>query len=114
MNTQDDDPFPPLSPNGEPAAPPDSAFLKNCLSSLYKLKAIGRVEPVSHCLSENSQWGVVLRIDFTIDGVQTPGRQNRALFWKAKNGTISEIIAIGQTIPPLDLGDAKLSSSGIR
>ncbi|HEX4183095.1 MAG TPA: hypothetical protein VHY34_07545 [Caulobacteraceae bacterium] len=103
MNTQNepDESFPPLSPTGESILPNDADLLAEGLSGLEKMKSVGKIDIVSHTLTKNIKWGAVLRIDFTIDQNSIPGFVNRALFWRAKNGTLSEIIAIGQDLQPL-------------
>ena len=101
IENETEEPFPPLSPEGERVNAENPEFLSECLRSLDKLSPLGRIDVMSHTFTHNKVWGDVLRVDFTSEKSEIIGRVNRVLFWRAKNGTISEMIAIGQDIPPL-------------
>jgi hypothetical protein len=93
--------FPPLVPEGNEVAQSDPNFVNDCLSELDTLNTLGKIEAGSHCLTENQKWGLVFRVDFSINGKSQAGLVNRLACWKETDGTIGQIYAIGQDIKPL-------------
>jgi len=93
--------FPPLSPAGESQAPPDPRFVSDCLAGLDDIRGLGDVRPAADTLTVNKDWGVVFRVDFTVDGKSTPGFIDRLICWRQPNGAIAKTYALGQAIPAL-------------
>jgi hypothetical protein len=93
--------FPPLSPAGEQDAPADPSFVSHCLAMLDQLRPIGDIQAGAHSLTLNKTWGLVFRVDFTINKPSDPGFINRMICWKTDSGVFGETYAIGQDIAPL-------------
>ena len=93
---------PPLSPAGETVVPNDPAFSRECLQMIPALRKNILVERA--LTTDTKQWGVVLRIDFTMAAAQMQtiaGRVNRLVFWHGAGGALSVLIAVGQPMAPL-------------
>ena len=100
----DNDRFPPLAPTGETPAPADPAFVKACLAKLAVINPLWNVERRAQSLTQSPQWGLVLRVDFTLGYEYDPRFINRFVCWKAPDGKIGNVFAIGQQMPALDGG----------
>jgi hypothetical protein len=97
----DQQPFPPLSPTEENPARDNFIFVRECLSKLGNLSAMGQVEPRGRLLTQSKQWGLVFRVDFTVNQEPVSGFVNRLVCWKEDNGSVGTIFAIGQDIKSL-------------
>lgn len=93
---------PPLNPAGEKVVPNDPAFSRACLQMIPALRKNIRLQRA--LTTETKQWGLVLRIDFSMAAAEMQtiaGRVNRLVFWHGLGGTPSILIAVGQELPPL-------------
>lgn len=93
---------PPLSPAGERIVPNDPAFSRECLQMIPALLRNIRLQRL--LTTDTKQWGLVLRIDFTMTAAEMQviaGRVNRLVFWRGVGGSPSILIVVGQPLPPL-------------
>jgi hypothetical protein len=93
--------IPPLSPTAEQVAPADPAFAAQCLSMLDALDRLGPVRPGPVVLTISKTWGLVYRVDFTIDGESVAPLIDRFICWKAPGQDVRVTYAIGEDIAPL-------------
>ena len=93
---------PPLSPAGEKVVPNDATFSRECLQMIPALRKNIRLQRA--LTTDTKQWGLVLRIDFSMAAAEMQtisGRVNRLVFWHGAGGSPAILIAVGQALPPL-------------
>ncbi|HET8997263.1 MAG TPA: hypothetical protein VFN42_11400 [Acetobacteraceae bacterium] len=93
---------PPLSPAGEQVVPNDPEFSRECLQMIPALRKNIHMERA--LTTQTRQWGMVMRIDFTMTATQMQtiaGRVNRLVFWRRTGDSPSVLIAVGQPLAPL-------------
>ena len=105
----DHPPSPPLVPDGE-ALLHDPALVSGCLALANELGAKLRSTPKTAgyfdwqlgvpVVTQNEDWGVICRIDFTMAGEDFSPRINRLVMYKTGDRD-DAMIAIGQEIAPL-------------
>jgi hypothetical protein len=93
--------FPPIAPVSERQAANDPAFANECLSLVRMLNHGGHLQTGRTMLTNSKSWGLVFRVDFTIDGDTGGGLINRAICWKPAGRPMAVMYAIGQKAAPL-------------
>jgi hypothetical protein len=89
---------PPLSQGNEPATLGEPKFVSKCYATLNALRSQGTIEIGPHITTMNDEFGVVFRMDYTINGKSIPGLVNRFVAWTRSDGNIGAIFAVGQEI----------------
>ena len=95
---------PAIDPAGEPSAPDNPAVVRSCLVWLTRLsgkRGFEHIEAGRPLLTKTGKWGLIVRVDFTIDHQSSPGRVDRLICWKVGSKPMVIDIAIGQAVPPL-------------
>ena len=98
--------MPPLSPEGEAAAPADPAFAQDCLRFLAGMRAMS-MEPrvLATAVSLSPVWGRVLRADVLLPDDKGPNITSRIVCWTSKEGRQQVEIAVDPQAPlPVDSG----------
>jgi hypothetical protein len=96
--------IPATDPTGEPAAPDNPAFVQHCLAWLKLLggkRGFEHIDAGRALLTKTRKWGLIVRVDFTINHQSDPGRVDRLICWKPSSRPMVVEVAIGQAVPPL-------------
>lgn len=94
------------TPSVEPAtneqlAPENTAFAAECVAGLNNFPPFGDWKLGAQLVTHSDTWGNVWRADFEIGGKSLAPLINRIVCWRKADGTIPIMVAIGQSVPPL-------------
>jgi hypothetical protein len=96
----DAEPFPPVAPEGESAAPGNPEFVNMCLANSAQAMGNSGWELGKQLLTQSSPWGTIWRADFKIPGNNST-LVNRVICWQEPSEKFKIMFAIGQDVPPL-------------
>jgi hypothetical protein len=97
--TDNSEPHPPLTPEGEEIVPASASFLQACHASSSDMIAWGGWELGNQLFTQSGAWGTIWRADFKIPG--SDFLVNRIVCWQTFDGKFNVMFAIGQSVPPL-------------
>ena len=100
--TNDDELFPPIAPEGEEVSSASASFLDACVANSADLVAAGRWELGKPVVTRSGKWGTIWRVDFNIPGNNLSPLINRIICWQRPDDEKFKIMfAIGQSVSPL-------------
>src|SRR5580698_799146 len=93
--------LPPMIPEStEKIITANPQFLKDCFLSLSHFSK-EKIDNSKYICTKSSLWGVIFRVDFSIDPTENPKLVNRMICWQPTSGKFHTLYAVGQDIPQL-------------